>query len=137
MAICSIQATLPYEVKSVWRLVTSLKDFAWRTDLRNIEILDAGKQFVEYTKDGYATKFTITACEPHQRYAFDLENENMCGHWTGTFTAQGAHTTVVFTENITAKKVLLRPFVKMYLKKQQATYLSDLTRALQAEKQQF
>ena len=35
-----------------------------------------------------------------------------------------------FTENVTAKKLLMKPFVGMYLKKQQAAYLRDLKKAL-------
>ncbi len=35
-----------------------------------------------------------------------------------------------FTENVTAKKLFMKPFVGMYLRKQQATYLQDLMKAL-------
>ena len=36
----------------------------------------------------------------------------------------------VFTEDVTTKKVLMKPFVKAYLKKQQARYVKDLARKL-------
>ncbi len=42
----------------------------------------------------------------------------------------GEETEVVFTENVTAKKLLMKPFVKLYLKKQQRQFISDLERAL-------
>ena len=35
-----------------------------------------------------------------------------------------------FTEDVTAKKVFMKPFVKGYLKKQQETYVNDLKKAL-------
>lgn len=35
------------------------------------------------------------------------------------------------TENVTAKKMFMKPFVKIYLKKQQTAYIQDLKRALE------
>ena len=54
----------------------------------------------------------------------------MNGHWIGTFVAKGDETEVEFTEHITVKKIFLKPFVKAYLKKQQAQFISDLKKAL-------
>lgn len=34
------------------------------------------------------------------------------------------------TSNVTAKKLVMKPFVGMYLKKQQAAYVSDLQKVL-------
>ena len=59
-----------------------------------------------------------------------MENDNMKGHWTGIFTRKDGQTEIDFTENVTAKKVFMKPFVKTYLKKQQALYISDLQNAL-------
>ena len=129
MIISNIKATLPYDVKEVWDIVTSLEDYAWRSDLSKIEVLSEVK-FVEYTKDGFPTTFTITVMEPYQGWEFDIENENMNGHWTGLFTKEGNITRIDFTENINAKKALLKPFIRMYLKKQQKSYVRDLKRAL-------
>lgn len=41
-------------------------------------------------------------------------------------------TTIDFIEDVTAKKMLIKPFVGAYLKKQQAAYVSDLGKALGA-----
>ena len=62
-----------------------------------------------------------------------MENDNMRGHWTGIFTRKGEGTEVEFTEDVTAKKFFAKPFVKGYLKKQQALYVKDLRKALQDE----
>ena len=43
-------------------------------------------QFIEYTKDGFSTTFTITAVEPYMHWEFDMENSNMRA-WIGVFTA--------------------------------------------------
>ena len=129
MAISTIKATFQSKVQDVWDIVTSLEKYQWRSDLSKIEIISE-KQFVEHTKDGYATTFTITVFEPYKRWEFDMENDNMSGHWTGIFSIEKDKVCIDFTENVTAKKLLMKPFVGMYLKKQQAAYLRDLKKAL-------
>lgn len=130
MAISNIKVSLPCDIQNVWKAVTSLEDCAWRSDLGKIEIVNEN-QFIEYTKDGYATTFTITVKESYKRYEFDIENGNMQGHWTGIFTRKGNSTELDFTEDVTAKKLLMKPFVKGYLKKQQELYVSDLKKFLE------
>lgn len=129
MAISRIKAVLPRDIQKVWETVTSLEQYAWRSDLSRVEVLKDG-QFVEYTKDGFVTTFTVTAMEPCRRWEFDLENSNIKGHWRGIFTEQASQTVLDFTEEVTAKKPWMKPFVKGYLKKQQALYISDLKKAL-------
>lgn len=129
MASANIKATFESDIQKVWKTVTSLDDYAWRSDLSRMEVLDE-KHFVEYTKEGYATTFTITAAEPYKRWEFDMENDNMKGHWIGVFTQKGEETEIDFTEDVTAKKMIMKPFVKAYLKKQQTQYISDLKKAL-------
>lgn len=130
MAISSVKEVFACETEKIWNIVTSLTDYSWRSDISKIEVSESGKEFTEYTKDGYATNFKITAFEPYERYEFDMENENMRGHWTGIFSYSDGKTTIDFTENVTAKKLFMKPFVKMYLKKQQMAYLSDLKKAV-------
>lgn len=129
MAVANIKVSFPCEVRKVWETVTSLEKYTWRSDLSKIEILN-DKTFVEYTKEGYATTFTVTDQVPYQRWEFDMENGNMKGHWTGVFTQKDGQTEVEFTEDVTAKKLFMKPFVKAYLKKQQAQYIADLQKAL-------
>lgn len=130
MAVSTIQVEFQAEIEKVWEKVVSLEDYSWRSDLDRIEVLEPGKRFVEYTKEGFATTFTITAFVPFKRYEFDMENENMKGHWIGLFSHVGGKTVMEFTEDVTAKKWPMRPFVKAYLKKQQAQYAADLEQAL-------
>ncbi|NFO05499.1 polyketide cyclase [Clostridium botulinum] len=129
MAVSNIKATFECDIKKIWEFVTSLENYSWRSDLSKIEILDKNK-FLEYTKDGYITTFTVTATEPYQRWEFDMENSNMRGHWIGIFSYENGKTTIDFTEDVYVKKVIMKPFVGMYLKKQQATYVSDLKKAV-------
>lgn len=129
MAVSNIKAFFQSDVKTVWNIVTSLEKYQWRSDLSKIEILNE-RQFIEYTKDGFATTFTITVSEPYKRWEFDMENSNMKGHWTGIFTEKDGQTEIDFTEDVTAKKFIIKPFVKAFLKKQQEVYISDLKKVL-------
>lgn len=133
MTTSTATATFACDIQSVWDTVTSLEETAWRSDLGRIEVLN-DRQFVEYTEEGYATTFTVTAMEPCRRWEFDLENDNIKGHWTGIFTQKGEQTEISFTEEVAVKKpllkLLMKPYLKAYLKKQQAQYISDLRSAL-------
>ena len=59
-----------------------------------------------------------------------MENSNMKGHWIGVFTDKGNETEIDFTEFVEAKKLLMKPFVKSYLKKQQAQFVADMRKTL-------
>ena len=54
----------------------------------------------------------------------------MKGHWTGIFIETDGQTEIDFTEEVTAKKFFMKPFVKSFLKKQQELYVSDLRKVL-------
>ena len=129
MAISNINAVFQNSIQNVWDTVTSLENYQWRSDLSKIEIINE-KQFIEYTKAGYPTTFTITIAEPCKRWEFDMENSNMKGHWTGIFTEIDGQAKIDFTEDVTAKKLFMKPFIKAFLKKQQEQYVSDLRKTL-------
>ena len=129
MATSNIKALIPSDIHTVWEVVTSVEDCVWRSDLSKTEII-SDKQFIEYTTGGYPTTFTITASDPYRRWEFDMENSNIKGHWTGIFTEKDGQTEIDFTENVTAKKLFMKPFVKAFLRKQQEQYVSDLKKAV-------
>ena len=130
MATSNIKAMIPSDLRKVWDFVLDIENYGtWRSDLSKTETINE-KQFIEYTKGGYPTTFTVTLVEPYRRWEFDMENSNMKGRWVGFFTAQNDGTIIDFTEYVTAKKFFLKPFVKFYLKKQQAQFVADLTKAL-------
>ena len=62
--------------------MTDLAHTTWRSDLARVEVLDE-THFVEHTKSGYATSFTVTDCKALRRWAFTMENGNMSGSWEG------------------------------------------------------
>ena len=126
MATSNIKALISGELSKVWELVLNVENYgAWRSDLSKTEVI-SDKQFIEYTKDGYPTTFTVTVVDPYRRWEFDMENSNMKGHWIGIFTAKADETEIDFTECVEAKKLLMKPFVKSYLKKQQIQFVADI-----------
>ena len=125
MVTSGISELLPYRAEEVWQAVTGVEGYSWRSDLSGTEVL-SGTQFIEYAKTGFPTTFTITRSEAPCRWELDIENDRIRGHWTGIFTAQGDKTRVAFTEQISVRKFWMKPFIKGYLKRQQALYLEDL-----------
>ena len=130
MATSNIKSLIPSELHKVWDVVLDIENYAvWRSDLSKTEVI-SDNQFIEYTKEGYPTSFTVTLVEPYKRWEFDMENDNMKGHWFGIFISKGDETEIDFTELVEAKKLLMKPFVKSYLKKQQAQFVADLRKEL-------
>ena len=130
MAVSNIKDIIGSDIHKVWETVLAVEKYStWRSDLRKTEILNQ-EQFIEYTKEGYSTEFTVTFAEPYKRWEFDMENSNMKGHWIGIFTSNGNKTEIDFTEYVIAKKIIMKPFVKSYLKKQQTQFVMDLKKIL-------
>ncbi len=121
----SIKATFPCNLQRVWDTVTSLSDYSWRSDIERIEVI-SDTQFVEITKGGSQTTFTIIKQEPYRLWEFNMENEIIKGHWIGVFCGDKKSTTINFTEYIKLKKWFPSMFVKIYLKMQQRKYVRDL-----------
>ena len=131
MTISNIKDSIDSNIHKVWETVLAVDKYAqWRSDLSKTEVINE-EQFIEYTKNGYPTTFTITVVEPHKRWEFDMENSNMKGHWIGIFTSIDDKTEIDFTEQVTEKKFYMKPFVKSYLKKQQTQFVMDLKRILE------
>ena len=129
MAVSKVTVHFPCTVEQVWQTVTDLSHTAWRNDLARVEILDESR-FVEHTKSGYATEFTVTACEQLRRWAFTMEHGNMSGSWEGIFQEVEGGTQLTCTETVMARHWWMRPFVPGYLKRQQKRYLKDLRKKL-------
>ena len=132
MAVSNLKATLICPIEIVWDTVTNLNDYSWRSDLKDVRIIDE-YNFIEITKDGIETYFKITECIKYQSWIFEIENKNIKGTWIGKFYAEGDKTILDFTENIVSKKSILKPFISLYLKRQQKIYFRDLKAKLNCE----
>ena len=129
MAASQVTAKFSCPVETLWHTVTDLEHTAWRSGIERVEVLDAA-HFVEHTHSGYATRFTVTACEAPRLWAFTMENGNMAGSWEGIFEAVEGGARLTCTETVNARRWWMRPFVPGYLKRQQRRYLDDLRREL-------
>lgn len=129
MKTARITAEFDADIERVWDIVTDLDAWTWRSDLSGLRKID-DSTFVEVDESGIETTFTITTFTPFERYEFDLDNNNIYGHWTGTFTQTKGKTTIEFTEDIEVKKKLMSLMVGGYLKKQQQRYIDDLHKEL-------
>lgn len=65
MAVSNLKATLICPIEIVWDTVTNLNDYSWRSDLKDVRIIDE-HSFIEITKDGIETYFKITECIKYQ-----------------------------------------------------------------------
>ena len=128
-----ITADFQSDVKTVWNVVTNNSDFNWRSDLSKVEVLENGKEFIEYTKEGFSTKFKITKKEEYSRYEFEMQNKNFIGYWSGNFIqTKDGETKVIFKESIAIKNPIIEilSYLFMNLKKIQITYINDVKKKL-------
>ena len=79
MVKTTIEAVFNEPIETIWHIVTDLRNAEWRSDLSKIEVLEDKKVFIEYTNQGFPTKFVITAYEPLKLYAFTMDNKNISG----------------------------------------------------------
>lgn len=126
----TVVATFKSPIEAVWNVVTDNSDANWRSDVARITVSADGTCFTEFTKDGFETNFTVTHKKPYERYEFDIKNKNMSGHWIGLFSKDGSGTKIEFTEEVEAANPIMNLLIKTYLKKQQATYIADLKKAM-------
>lgn len=127
-----------YPALQVFQVMTNNEAYHWRSDLDRIEIID-DIHFVEYTKQGYETKFTITKKEENQVYEFDMENKQFRGHWIGKLEALSPdRTKVSLQEKLYIKNPLMEilSYLAMPLKKIQKQYVADLLKRLEERKEQ-
>ena len=78
MTVSNMRATIICPIEVVWYTVTNLNDFSWRSDLKDIRIIDE-HNFIEITKNGIETYFRITECIKYLSWIFEIENKNIKG----------------------------------------------------------
>lgn len=118
------------DIEKLWEIMTDNTNYAWRSDLAKIEIID-DTHFVEYTKNNFPTYFTITKQEYLKEYRFDIKNANIAGRWTGIFKKlDNGNVLLDFTEEIETKNFMMKLLAKPYLKNQQKRYFRDLEKEL-------
>lgn len=126
MITSTITAVLDADISTVWRIVTDARRYTeWRGDLECVEVLDA-LHFTEHTRDGFATRFTVTQSHAPELWELHIENANLTGRWLGEFESLGETIGVRFTEHVRTKMPIPALIVKHYLKNQQKAFVNDL-----------
>ena len=62
----TICATLNCNIQTVWKVVTSLNDYSWRSDIVSISFSDK-RHFTERSSDDIVTHFIVTVFEPYYK----------------------------------------------------------------------
>lgn len=121
---------LSYPREEIWKIVTDLSDWKWRSDLSKIEVCNP-QYFIEYTKKNIPTHFHITDKKANEYYRFTIENDHIKGVWTGTFLAlEPNKTEFILLEELEINRFIMKLLSKPYLKKQQKQYIDDLEKKL-------
>ena len=80
MASLGVRVTFKEDIQKVWDVITSVDKYkAWRSDLKEIEIIDE-EQYVETTEDGYVTTYIVVRRAEGKRLELEVENETLSGH---------------------------------------------------------
>ncbi len=126
----NIKKEFSCDIKKLWNIITDNTNYAWRSDLSKIEVVD-DKHFIEYTKNNYPTYFTITKKEELEEYILDIENTNIKGKWIGRFKKlDNGNVLLDFTEEVETNNFIMKLLAKTYLKSQQKRYMRDLEKEL-------
>ena len=138
MAIFKKTYRFKSDIKTIWELMTDIKDQKWRSNLTNIEIFDDGKHFIEHSFDGYATDYQVKVFEPYERIEINIENSYIEGSYLIIFgkvddldtKENNKKTEMTFIYDVEAKLAVQKPFIKNYIEAQMLAYIKDLCAAL-------
>ena len=113
-------------VALVYNIVTDNKNFQWRKEVENIELLEDG--FIEYYKGGGDTLFKNIQKKENEYYAFTMQHKLFNGEWEGKFESYNGGTKVCFQEKIYIKNFFLRLIAPLFwnLKRIQQNYITAL-----------
>ena len=124
-------------IKNIWKTITDNEHYSWRSDISEIKIIEPHHKFIEVSKNGTQTVFTITAIKPYSLYEFNMENKYFRGHWIGRFhKLSEKETKIVFTEILNIKNPIMEilSYICMNLKTMQKKYIADLIKELEKQK---
>jgi len=113
-------------VALVYSIVTDNKNFQWRKEVENIELLEDG--FIEYYKGGGHTFFKNIQKKENEYYVFTMQHKLFNGEWEGKFESYNGGTKVCFQEKIYIKSFFLRLIAPLFwnLKRIQQNYITAL-----------
>ena len=120
------EADLPWSVSQVWRVVTNVDQWRWRSDLEGCERVGE-HDFVEYPKGGTPIRFTTVRREEERGREFTIDGESLKGSWQGVFTSTASGCLARFTEDVDVRgRFVPRWVARLFLRSYQARYFRDL-----------
>ena len=99
----------------VWRLVTDLDCWSWRSGLTRILTMEDGRHFVD------------------RWYALDIANDRLFGRCEALFISTERGTRAEFTAEVWMKGPFGELAAKSWLLRRQRRYVTDLRRALEVK----
>ncbi len=130
--VVSRQSYFDASPEIVYKVVTNNEDYAYRTDVHEIRILEIDVDFEvweEVAYNGTVIKFRTKEKTPHSFYSFDLESELFSGFWTAEFhETENGGTHFIATEHIRIKNPYLKVFSYLFFNigRFMETYQNDL-----------
>ena len=127
---------LKYNVKDIWDIVIDNENYEWRTDIKEIKIMENGNRWTEYydKKLRYFTEFTLLGKNEYKVYSFKMENKKYYGNWYGEFNEINENEVKInFTEAVFIKNKIMKILAKLFrrLEKKQERYIKDLINKLE------
>ena len=132
--ISTITDFIDAPIALVYSIVTDNRNFQWRKEVKNIELLENG--FIEYYKAGGHTLFSNIRKIENEYYAFTMQHRLFFGEWEGRFESYNGGTKICFQEKIHIKNFFLRLMAPLFrnLKRIQQNYITALKVKVYANK---
>lgn len=112
--VVSRQSQFGAPLEIVYKVVTNNEDYAYRTDVQEIRILESNMDFEvweEIAYNGTIIKFRTKEKIPYTFYSFNMESELFTGYWTAQFKeTEDGGTIFTATEHIRIKN----PYMKVF-----------------------
>jgi hypothetical protein len=137
----SRQTIYNYPPEVVYNIITNNNDFAYRSDLKDLVIIDKKGEIEvwdEIAENGNKIRFKTTKKEPYSRYEFDIvEGSGFTGYWIGEFEPTKDGGTLFKSTEIIK---ITNPFIKIMsylffdIGKFMETYQEDVRKKLEGIK---
>lgn len=128
----TVRTEIACPVERVWRLVTDLKVWDWRSDLNDLRVSRDGMSFYEYEWDGERIFYEIRAFAPCYWFACDMMGRGSVGRWELFFTRSGAETKLEAVAELQRRDFLTDLRALVWLRRKLKQYVVDLRLELEA-----
>lgn len=115
------------KVANVFKKITDIKNVNWRSDLNVIKGID-DNNFIEYSKKGYPTFYTVLKSTRNKSYELEFTNNKVEGYIKYFLKKEEDKTNIIVTLDITFVNAKFKMIAKHKLKKEWNKFISDLSK---------